>query len=76
MFAMAEETMAKRVDVSVKMDAEVIRKAKIVAAYREMALAEFLSGELGAIIDRLLAEEHAKEIGGKAEKPKRGKIKE
>lgn len=59
------ETMTKRADVPVKMDSEVVRKAKIVAAYRGQSLAEFLSNTLGEIVDGLLAAEHAKETGGK-----------
>lgn len=48
-------------DVTVKMDAEVVRKAKIVAAFNDQSLAEFLSDTLGAIVDRLMAEAYAKE---------------
>jgi hypothetical protein len=55
------------------MDAEVVRKAKIVAAYRGESLAEFLSATLGAIVDQLLAEEHAKMTGQDHPKPKRPK---
>jgi ribosomal protein L12E/L44/L45/RPP1/RPP2 len=35
--------MAKRKDVSVKVDPEAVRIAKIVAAYRDQSLAEYLS---------------------------------
>lgn len=69
---MPKRSGGKRTDVPVKMDAEVIRKAKIVAAYRGKTLAEFLSDELGGIIDRLLEEEHTREVGG-APKGTKGK---
>jgi hypothetical protein len=69
MATVAEPQMTKRSDsprndVTVKMDAEVVRKAKIVAAYRNQSMAEFLSVELGTIIDRLLEEAHAREVSG------------
>jgi hypothetical protein len=71
----ADSTMARRDDVPVKMDAEVVRKAKIVAAFRSESLAEFLSKELGTIVDRLMKEEYDKEVSGKhaKKKPKEGK---
>ncbi len=52
--------MAKRNDVPVKMDAEVVRKAKIVAAYRGQTLAEFVSQTIGSIVDGLIEQEHAR----------------
>lgn len=69
---MLDAPMSRRIDVPVKMDAEVVRKAKIVAAYRGQSLAEFLSDELGSIVDRLLEEEHAKEVKAKPAKGKGG----
>ncbi len=66
--------MAKRDDIPVKMDSEVVRKAKIVAAFRGQSLAEFLSETLGQIVDSLIDEAYAKEKGGKPTKPKRGKV--
>lgn len=58
--------MAKRVDVAVKIDSEVVRQAKIVAAYREQTLAEYLSETLAPIVLRDLAEEATKEVQPKA----------
>jgi len=66
----AEPDMAKRNDVPVKMDAEVVRKAKVVAAYRGQSLAEFLSAEIASIVDRLLEAEHAKMVKGSKPKAK------
>jgi hypothetical protein len=74
MDAIVDEPMAKRADrverndVPVKMDAEVIRKAKIVAAFRSQSLAEFLSDTLGKIIDDLMDQAIANEKGGKPAK--------
>lgn len=68
-----DATMARRNDVTVKMDAEVARKAKIVAAYRDQSLAEFISDQLSPIVDRMLQEEHAKETGSKPGRTKGGK---
>lgn len=62
---LADRTM-KRNDTAVKVDAETVRKAKILAAFREQTLAELLSEVLEPIIDKLLAEEIAKQA-----KPKR-----
>lgn len=69
----AERPMTRRNDVPVKMDAEIVRKAKIVAAYRGQSLAEFLSVEMGPIVERLLMEEHAKETKGIRPARKRSK---
>lgn len=48
--------MARRKDMAVKIDAEVTRKAKIVAAYKDVSLAEYLSESLRDIVDRDLTE--------------------
>jgi hypothetical protein len=52
----AERPVAKRKDVTVKIDADVIHTAKIVAAYEGKTLAEFLSDVLAPIMDDKLAE--------------------
>ena len=75
----AGDRMAKRDDTPVKMDSEVVRKAKIVAAFRGQSLAEFLSETLGEIVDSLIDEAYAKEKGEKSPKTpksKRGKVEE
>jgi hypothetical protein len=73
----AEYPMAKRNDVPVKMDAEVVRVCKIVAAYRGLTLAEYLSETMREASQRDLAEETAKELGrGSKPQAKRGKAKE
>lgn len=66
-----DRPMTRRADVAVKMDAEVIRKAKIVAAFRGQSLAEFLSVTLGKIIDDLMDQAIANEKAVKA--PSRSK---
>lgn len=44
----------KRNDVPVKMDAEVVRQAKMVAASRDQTLAEYISETLRPIVKRAL----------------------
>jgi len=64
----------KRNDVVVKVDAEVIRLAKIVAAYRNQDLNVYLSEVLGPIVHEHLAD-HAANTSGctDGEKPENGK---
>ena len=65
--------MAKRNDVPVKVDADVIRVAKIAAAYKGISLAEYLSETLRPIVSRDVESEHAKVVGAKkGKKPERG----
>jgi hypothetical protein len=56
----AEPTMAKRNDVTVKVDAEVVATAKMVAASREVSLAEYLSEVLRPLVKRDLDQEYAR----------------
>ncbi len=56
--AVAERSMVKRNDVTVKLDAELARKARIVAEFEGKAFAAYLSEILEPIIDREL-EKHA-----------------
>jgi hypothetical protein len=72
----AEQPMTRRNDVAVKIDAEVTRIAKIVAAHKDISLAEYLSETLKPIVERDLREysRRALEAGEKEEgrsKPKR-----
>ena len=60
----------ERVDTAVKLDAEVVRKAKIVAAYRGQTLADYLSESLGSFVDRDMETEHSKETSARAKAPK------
>ena len=55
-----EPGVAKRNDVTVKLDADAVRLAKIVAAYREVSVAEYLSDVLLPIVQRDLEQEQAK----------------
>jgi len=57
-----------RKDEQAKVDAEVLRQARIVCAYRGIVLAEYLSGILKPTVAKDLAEEQAK-----ATKPKGSK---
>ncbi len=61
MVAVAGEPMTKRNDVPVKVDAEVIRIAKIAAAYKDMSLAEYISERLRPLVAEDVEREHAKQ---------------
>lgn len=61
-----ERAVSKRNDVPVKLDAEVVRVAKIVASYKEKSLAEYLSGVLSPIVEKDLGEEQARYQSTKA----------
>lgn len=54
--AMAEANGARR-DVTVKVAVDVARNAKIVAAFRELTLAEYLSESLRPVVERDLKKE-------------------
>lgn len=73
MQAVADRTMTKRNDVPVKIDAEVIRVAKIAAAYKDMSLAHYLSERLRPLVSQDVEQEHAKKphmtAKGKGRKP-------
>lgn len=58
----AEEPMVKRNDVSVKLDAEVVAEAKMVAASRDMSLAEYLSELLRPLVRKDLEHETARRL--------------
>src|SRR4051812_2532370 len=55
-----EPPVAKRTDVTVKIDAEVVRLARIVAAYRASTVADYLSEALLPIVQRDLEGEQSK----------------
>jgi hypothetical protein len=61
-----------RNDVAVKLDAEVVRVARIVAAYRNIPMAEYLSEILRPIVNRDLDDE-AKKQGKPGSGPARPK---
>jgi hypothetical protein len=61
MQAIAGEPMTKRNDVPVKIDAEVVRVAKIAAAYKDMSLAEYISERLRPLVALDVEQEHAKQ---------------
>jgi cation transport regulator ChaC len=62
MVAIAETLMAKRNDVSVKMDAKVVEDCRLAATYKGMSLAEYLSETMRAIANRDIEEEHARRV--------------
>ncbi len=68
--ALLDQPMVRRNDMAVKIDAEVIAEAKMVAASRGVSLAEYLSEILRPIVHRNLEEETAKRL--KPRKPKGG----
>lgn len=59
----------KRKDVPVKMDSDVVRLAKIVAAYKDKSLAAYLSDLVRPIVERELEQEQEK-----TRKPKGTKV--
>lgn len=62
MSAPSEQAVA-RDDVTVKMDAQTIRKAKMVAAALGITLAEYLTEIVRPIVDRNLEEQTRKFLG-------------
>lgn len=46
-----EMARTRRNDVAVKVDADIVRKAKTIAAYRGIPLAEYLSEKLRKFVD-------------------------
>jgi hypothetical protein len=54
--------MTKRNDVSVKVDADVVAEAKMVAASRDMSLAEYLSELIRPLVRRDLERETTRRI--------------
>lgn len=63
-----ERTVARN-DVAVKLDAEIVRKAKHVAINRRITLAQYLSDLLQPLVERDFNAEMSKMLG----QPKRGK---
>lgn len=57
-----EPMAAKRHDVPVKVDAQVIADAKIAAAYKGLSLAEYISEALRPIAFRDMEEGHAQRM--------------
>lgn len=55
---------SRRFNMLVRMDDEIIGKAKKVAALRGVSLAEYLAGILGPVVDRDLMREAKKLAGG------------
>ena len=62
MNGIAERTM-RRNDAAVKIDAEVVRAAKIVAAHKDLSLAEYLSETLRPIVEAELKDYSRRALG-------------
>jgi hypothetical protein len=73
MVGTTERVMARN-DVTVKLDAQVAKKAKMVAAAREITVAEYVSEILRPIVQRDLEAESARVLSdsSKVRKPKGG----
>jgi hypothetical protein len=56
----AGSVMVRRNDVTVKIDAELVRLAKIVSAYKNKSLAEYISDRLWPLVNQDLEEEQAR----------------
>jgi hypothetical protein len=68
-----DRKMARRQDAAVKMDAEVLRKAKIVASFKDITLAEYLSELVRPLVERDLQEQSRRALGEETKpKGKRG----
>jgi hypothetical protein len=70
-----ELPVAKRNDVTVKMDAGVIHMAKVVAAHKDVSLAEYLSEVTRPIVERDYKDHSRRALGSEdgGEKPPKGK---
>lgn len=60
MVGVVERPMAKRNDVSVKMDADVVEECRIASAFCGMALAEYLSERMRAVAKKDIDEGYAR----------------
>jgi hypothetical protein len=65
-----ELPVAKRNDVTVKMDKEVVAEAKMVASSRDQTLAEYLSELIRPLVQRDLAQEMMRRIHPRSPKGK------
>jgi len=60
MIAMADRKTMARQDLAVKMGADVVKKAKVVALNRNITLAEYLTERIRPLVDDDYAQELAK----------------
>jgi hypothetical protein len=68
-----ERDVARRTDLAVKIDASLARKAKIVASYKDMSLAQYLSEALRPIVENDLREQARRTLNPDDKDPKRPK---
>lgn len=66
-------TMVKRNDESAKIDAAVLRDARLVAGYRGITIAEYLSEVLAPIVEKDLIKEQEKDMERRRAKGAGGK---
>jgi hypothetical protein len=59
----APADVARRNDVAVKIDADVARVAKIVASFKDISLAEYLTETLRPVVERDLREHSRRVVG-------------
>lgn len=70
--AEVEAPVARRNDVSIKLDAEVARMAKLVADFEDKALAAYLSDLIRPLVEKDLERHAEKFLARKKPKPKGG----
>ena len=70
--ALLDVPMTRRNDVTVKLDADVAREAKMVAASRDQTLAEYLSELLRPLVRRDLESETGKRLTDRPAPPRKG----
>jgi hypothetical protein len=68
--ATRQEPMVRRNDQTVKIDAEVMRKAKIVASFKDMSLAEYISEALRPIVENELQDFARRTVNSQLDTPK------
>ena len=66
------EREVARNDISVKLDAQAARKAKLVATNRGITLAEYLTSIVGPVVERDLKAEMAKMMDQEPKRPIKG----
>ena len=68
--ATAERRMAKRNDISVKVDVGVLDDCRIAASFRKVSLSEYISEHMRVIAKRDIDESYASRSAPKRPKPK------
>jgi hypothetical protein len=71
--ALADRETMRRDDTAVKVDTEVVRKAKVVAADRGIPLAKYLSEALRPIVEKDYRDQARKALGDEVPPKLKGK---